>query len=104
MIAELYAAIKEFHETLYSRHDDKLETWFERRERFNIPELQIYVNAIRVDIETIKNGIKLKCNNRLAEGNVSKLKVIKRIMYEQNSFDLLKKKVFLHEQFYFHFN
>ena len=35
---------------------------------------------------------------------VNKIKVIKRIMYGQNSFDLLKAKVLLHEQFRCEFN
>ena len=92
VITELYAAIKEFYEILYSRRDERLETWLEKIENFNIPELQTYVNGIRIDINAVKNGIKLKDNNGLAEGSVNKIKVIKRIMYGRNSFDLLKAK------------
>ena len=88
VITELYAAIKEFYEI----------------ENFNIPELQTYVNGIRIDINAVKNGIKLKYNNGLAEGSVNKIKVIKRIMYGRNSFDLLKAKVLLHEHFRCEFN
>ena len=68
-------------------------------EKFNIPELQTYVNGIRQDIVAVKNGIAMQYNNGLAEGSVNKLKVIKRIMYGRNSFELLKAKVLLHEQF-----
>ena len=66
--------------------------------------LQTYVNGIRIDINAVKNGIKLKYNNGLAEGSVNKIKVIKRIMYGRNSFDLLKVKVLLHEHFRCEFN
>ena len=104
VITELYAAIKEFYEILYSRRDERLETWLEKIENFNIPELQTYVNGIRIDINAVKNGIKLKYNNGLAEGSVNKIKVIKRIMYGRNSFDLLKVKVLLHEHFRCEFN
>lgn len=104
VITELYAAIKEFYEILYSRRDERLETWLEKIENFNIPELQTYVNGIRIDINVVKNGIKLKYNNGLAEGSVNKIKVIKRIMYGRNSFDLLKAKVLLYEQFRCEFN
>ena len=58
----------------------------------------------RIDINAVKNGIKLKYNNGLAEGSVNKIKVIKRIMYGRNSFDLLKAKVLLHEHFRCEFN
>ena len=40
----------------------------------------------------------------LAEGSVNKIKVIKRIMYGRNSFDLLKAKVLFHEEFYCNIN
>ena len=103
-LLKLYAAIKEFYEILYSRRDERLETWLEKIENFNIPELQTYVNGIRIDINAVKNGIKLKYNNGLAEGSVNKIKVIKRIMYGRNSFDLLKAKVLLHEHFRCEFN
>ena len=65
----------------------------------SIPELQTYVNGIRQDIVAVKNGIAMQYNNGLAEGSVNKLKVIKRIMYGRNSFELLKAKVLLPEQF-----
>ena len=45
--------------------------------------------------ELVKNGIKYEYNNGLAEGSVNKIKVIKRIMYGRNSFQLLKAKVVL---------
>lgn len=84
---------------IYSKHEEKLDAWLVKLEKFNIPELQTYVNGIRQDIVAVKNGIAMQYNNGLAEGSVNKLKVIKRIMYGRNSFELLKAKVLLHEQF-----
>ena len=37
-------------------------------ESFNIPDLQTYINGIRIDIDTVKNGIRLKYNNGLIFG------------------------------------
>ena len=45
------------------------------------------------DITAVKNAITYDYNNGLAEGSVNKLKVIKRIMYGRNSFDMLHKKI-----------
>jgi transposase len=39
-------------------------------------------------------------NNGLAEGSVTNIKLIKRIMYGRNSFALLKAKVLMHELLY----
>ena len=99
VIADLYVTIKEFYEIIYSKHEEKLDAWLVKLEKFNIPELQTYVNGIRQDIVAVKNGIAMQYNNGLAEGSVNKLRVIKRIMYGRNSFELLKANVLLHEQF-----
>jgi transposase len=64
-----------------------------------IPEIQTYINGVRKDINAVKNGISLAYNNGLAEGSVNKIKVIKRIMYGRNSFDLLKAKGLFYEEF-----
>ena len=71
---------------------EKLDAWLVKLEKFNIPELQTYVNSIRQDIVAVKNGIAMQYNNGLAEGSVNKLKVIKRIMYGRNSFELIESK------------
>ena len=47
---------------------------------------------------------RLPYNNGLAEGSVNKIKVIKRIMYGRNSFELLKAKVLFHELLHVEFN
>lgn len=46
------------------------------------------------------NGINYQYNNGLAEGSVNKIKLIKRIMYGRNSFQLLKAKILLNEYYY----
>lgn len=104
LLDELYSAIQEFYKIIYSKRDDRIEEWLIKLEQFNIPELQTYVNGVRNDLNAVKNGIKYEYNNGLAEGSVNKIKVIKRIMYGRNSFELLKAKVLLHEQFCFSVN
>lgn len=58
----------------------------------------------KADIDAVKKGIELQYNNGLAEGSVNKIKVIKRVMYGRNSFELLKAKVLLNEYFHTKFN
>lgn len=41
----------------------------------------------------VKNEILLDYNNGLAEGSVNKLKVVKRVMYGRNGFEMLKGKL-----------
>lgn len=58
-----------------------------------IDELCSFVNGVKRDIASVKNAISFDYNNGLAEGSVNKLKVVKRIMYGRNSFELLKGKL-----------
>lgn len=38
MIADLYVTIKEFYEIIHSKHEEKLDAWLVKLEKFNIPE------------------------------------------------------------------
>lgn len=60
VVADLYAAGKELYVIIYSKHSYKLEPWFAKMERFNIPELKTYINGIRYDIDAKKKA--LNCN------------------------------------------
>ncbi len=103
-LAQLFGAIQEFYAMINSKESNRIRDWLKKAETFNIPELNTYINGIRRDISAVKNGIELGYNNGLAEGSVNKIKVAKRIMYGRNSFELLKAKVLLQEQYYCSFN
>ena len=65
-----------------------------------IPELRSYTDGLKHDISAVKNAIMFDYNNGPAEGSVTKIKLIKRIMYGRNSIALLKAKVLMHELLY----
>lgn len=104
LLSVLYSLVKEFHTAIFSKKPEKLDTWIESARKYDIPELQSFVEGVLKDSTAIKNGIIYPYNNGLAEGSVNKIKVIKRIMYGRNSFELLKAKVLFHELFYIEFN
>ena len=89
---------------MFSQKPEKLDTWIKSAQKYDIPELQSFIEGICNDKEAVQNGISYSYNNGLAEGSVNKIKVIKRIMYGRNSFALLKAKVLFHELFYAEFN
>ena len=104
LLSPLYSLVKEFHTAIFSKKPEKLDTWIESAKKHDIPELQSFVEGILKDSTAIKNGIIFPYNNGLAEGSVNKIKVIKRIMYGRNRFELLKAKVLFHELFHVEFN
>ena len=104
LLSELYSLVKEFYSVLFSKKPEKLDFWMESARKYDIPELQTFLEGITNDLKAVKNGISYSYINGLAEGSVNKIKVIKRIMYGRNSFDLLKSKILFHELFHVEFN
>lgn len=97
VLGQLYSLICEYHRIIFSQKSEELETWITQALSLQIDEVETYVNGLLSDIDAVKNAIKYKYNNGLAEGSVNKIKLTKRIMYGRNSFELLKAKLLLNE-------
>lgn len=93
VIGRVYDAVEGFKQTLFGKKESELDKWLEQTDSLEIDELCSFINGIKRDIAAVKNAITLNYNNGLAEGSVNKLKVVKRIMYGRNSFELLKGKL-----------
>jgi transposase len=92
-LGKVYELLRAFHELVFSKKVDLLDSWMLQAEKLDIVEINYYVSGLKNDISAVKNAIILQFNNGLAEGSVNKLKVIKRIMYGRCSFKLLKFKL-----------
>jgi len=100
-LAEIYALVRDFCRIMFSKKPNEILIWIKNaRKMQNISELQSYVEGISSDLDAVKNAIQYDYNNGLAEGSVTKIKLIKRVMYGRNSFQLLRAKVLLHELLY----
>ena len=97
LLSELCALTKDFYSVIFSKNPAKMDDWINTAQKYDIPELQTFLNGVKKDLTAVKNGIIYPYNNGLAEGSVNKIKVIKRIMYGRNSFELLKAKVLFSE-------
>jgi len=56
---------------------------------------QYFVRGLKIDIDAVKNAILSKWSNGQVEGQVNRLKSIKRQIYRRTGFELLRKKVVL---------
>lgn len=72
-----------------------LNIWMERCKKENYKQLHRFVNGLENDLEPVINALKYNFTNGLVEGNVNRLKTIKRGMYGRAGFELLKRKVCL---------
>jgi transposase len=73
-----------------------LASWLERVEADDQPELHTFAAGIRQDLAAVTAGLSLPYSSGHTEGNVNRLKAIKRQMYGRASLDLLRKRVIHH--------
>jgi transposase len=73
-----------------------LEDWLTRVEAHDQPQLHSFANGIRRDQQAVTAGLALPYSSAAMEGNVNKIKMIKRQMYGRAGFALLRKRVLLH--------
>ena len=73
-----------------------LAGWLERVDADDQPELHTFAAGIRQDLAAVTAGLSLPYSSGPTEGNVNRLKAIKRQMYGRASLDLLRKRVIHH--------
>jgi transposase len=83
----------EFCEIVRKRKADEFDDWLIRAENSDMTPLINFTAGIRNDYDAIKNACTLEWSNGQVEGQVNRLKNIKRQMYGRCSFELLKKMV-----------
>src|SRR6266566_2309815 len=68
------------------------------RDVSGLPEFQAFVTGVQRDKDAILAGLTLPWSNGPLEGNVNRLKLIKRSMYGRAEVDLLKLRVLHHSK------
>jgi transposase len=84
-----------FAQMLTGRHGDRLDAWMAAVEADDLPHLHRFVTGLRRDYDAVRNGLTLPHSSGSVEGNVNRIKMIKRQMYGRANFDLLRKRVLL---------
>jgi hypothetical protein len=69
--------------------EQDLAGWLERVDADNQPELHTFTAGIRHDLAAVTAGLSLPYSSGTTEGNINRLKAIKRQMYGRASLDLL---------------
>jgi len=78
------------------RGDAELEGWLAGAEASDLPQLRSFARGIRRDQQAVTAGLSLPCSSAALEGNVNKIKLIKRQCYGRAGFPLLRKRVIHH--------
>ena len=92
-VDQAYELVQQFTQMLRERRGMRLDTWLAQANQSNIPELRSFAAGVEKDKEAVKAGLTWWINNGVVEGQVTKLKLIKRQGYGRAGFLLLRKRV-----------
>jgi transposase len=93
-LADNVWVIHEFGKVLRERQPANLDAWMELVEEPTIlPEVRSFAHHLRQDWAAVVEAVRQPWSNGQVEGQVNRLKLIKRLMYGRASFELLKARV-----------
>ena len=94
-IKTAYGLATQFKQMMETKQGHSLQSWTEQAVASDIAELKSFAGGLRSDMEAVKNALTLPWSNGQVEGQINKLKTIKRQMYGRASFELLRKRLLL---------
>jgi len=83
----------DFQRMVKERRADLFDDWLHGVERSGIEELQHWADGLLADEAAVRNALSSQWSNGQVEGQVNRLKTIKRQMYGRAKFDLLRARV-----------
>jgi transposase len=92
-VATAYTLAQDFIRMVRERTVDALADWIARAAASCVAELGSFATGLQRDLAAVTAGLSLPWSNGQVEGQINRLKLIKRTMYGRASFDLLRKRV-----------
>lgn len=85
--------VQSFCEILRQRLSDKLDDWLWQAEQSGLSSFRNFAASLRRDYDAVRAALTHEWSQGQVEGQVNRLKFIKRSMYGRAKFDLLRKRV-----------
>ncbi len=96
--AELADAIdltEGFAQLVRQRLPEGLDSWLERAAKSGLTAFQRFARGLKDDYKAVKAGLTLPWSTGPVEGQINRLKMLKRQMYGRANIDLLRQRVLL---------
>jgi transposase len=94
-IAEAITLTQDFAALVRQRQPGQFETWLERATASGLQAFKSFANGLRADYEAVKAGVSLMWSTGPVEGQINRLKMLKRQMYGRAGIGLLRQRVLL---------
>jgi transposase len=88
-----YQLVDDFLHMVRERTGGQLDSWLNKVETSHLQAFHTFVTSVQQGKDAVLAGLTLPWRNGPLEGNVNRLKLIKRSMYGRAEFDLLKLRV-----------
>ncbi len=92
-LATVYALAQRFIHMVKTRAATALDAWLVESEQSSIYSLHTFALGLRQDVAAVRAALETAWSNGQTEGQVNRLKLIKRQMYGRAKFDLLRLRV-----------
>ena len=86
---------EEFTALVRGHKPDRLDPWLQRAQDSVVPALQRFARRLSSDYEAVRAAVTLAWSNGQVEGQINRLKTIKRQMYGRANLDLLERRFLL---------
>ena len=92
-VAQRYGLAQQFQQMVRQRQMEHLDSWLEQCRFAGASELQRFAAGLRQEDTSIRAALSLSYRNGPVEGQITRLKLLKRQMYGRAKLDLLKLRV-----------
>ncbi len=89
----VYEVVQEYREAVDQRDYDRFLVWLRGQLSDSKQPFYSYAKRLRSDLQAVKHAFLLPYSNGVLEGQINRLKTIKRMMYGRAGLDLLEKRV-----------
>jgi transposase len=84
---------QEFRQMLSQRQEERLDRWLAQASSSSLPELRSFAAGLSRDQQAVAAAVRLDWSNGQVEGQIHRLKLIKRQAYGRAKLDLLRARV-----------
>jgi transposase len=94
-LAEAIALAEEFVALVRARDPERLEPWLARAQAGTLPAFQDFAQGLKSDHAAVQAAVRLAWSTGPVEGQINRLKMLKRQMYGRANLELLNRRFLL---------
>ncbi|WP_435863393.1 ISL3 family transposase [Streptomyces mirabilis] len=87
--------VRDFADMMRNLRGEELPAWMDRVLADDLPALHSLVNGMKRDLDAVTAGLSTHWSSGQVEGQVTRIKLIKRKGYGRANLDLLRKRILL---------